>query len=49
MFQKKLQDVQVLVLDGDGDGISAEHVDAVDVELAVSVLVEQFLHHVVVT
>lgn len=49
MFQEKLQDVQILVLDSDGDGIPAQHVHAVDVELAVSVLLEQLLHHVVVT
>ena len=49
MFQEKLQDVQILVLDGDGDGIPAQHVHAVDVELAVSVLLQQLLHHIVVT
>ena len=49
MFQKQLQDVQILILDGDGDGVPAQHVHAVEVELAVSVLLEQFLHHVVVT
>lgn len=48
MLQKKLQDVEILILDGDGDGIPAQHVHTVDVELAVLVLLEQLLHHVVV-
>lgn len=48
MLQKKLQDVQVLVLNGDGHSVPAQHVHAVDVELAVSVLLEELLHHVVV-
>lgn len=49
VLKQKLQDVQILILDGDGDGVSAQHVDAVDVELAVSILLQQLLHHVVVT
>lgn len=48
MLQKKLQDVQVLVLNGDGHSVSAQHVYTVDVQLAVSVLLEELLHHVVV-
>lgn len=48
VLQQELQDVQVLILNGDGDGVAAQHVHAVDVELAVSVLVQQLLHHVVV-
>ena len=49
MLQEQLQDVQVLVLDGDGHGVSAQHVHAVDVELTASVLLQELLHHVVVT
>lgn len=49
MIQEKLQDVKILVLDGDGHGVSAQHVHAVDVEFAVFVLLQEFLHHVVVT
>lgn len=49
ILQEQLKDVQILVLDGDGHRISAQHVHTVDVELAVSVLLQQFLHHVVVT
>lgn len=49
MLKQKLQDVQILILNGDGDGVSSQHVYAVDVELAVSILLQQFLHHVVVT
>lgn len=48
MFQEQLQDVQILVLDGDGDGVPAQRVHAVEVELSVAVLLQQFLHHVVV-
>lgn len=49
MLKEKLQDVEVLVLDGDGGGVAAQHVHAVDVELAVPVFLQQLLHHVVVT
>ena len=48
VLQEKLQDVQILVFDSDGHSVSAQHVYAVDVEFAVSVLLQELLHHVVV-